>query len=174
MDLTGGPAALAARALRTRRLARAPIHLYRAGLGAVFGARLLMLEHTGRVTGARRHVVLEVVDRPAPDTYVVVSGFGERSQWYRNVLADPDVRVSTGLRRGVPARAVPMPEQESAETLRRYARARPRAWRNLRAVIERATGAPVTTLPMVRLTLSAGRAVSGPPDRPGGTSPRRR
>ncbi|MET8156751.1 hypothetical protein ABZT47_10295 [Sphaerisporangium sp. NPDC005289] len=44
--------AIGARVLRTRRLVRAPIWLYRAGLGILFGSRLLMLEHIGRTTGA--------------------------------------------------------------------------------------------------------------------------
>ncbi|HTM84573.1 MAG TPA: nitroreductase family deazaflavin-dependent oxidoreductase, partial [Mycobacterium sp.] len=38
---------------------RAPIWLYRARLGALLGSRLLMLEHRGRTSGARRYVVLE-------------------------------------------------------------------------------------------------------------------
>ncbi|PRX05147.1 UNVERIFIED_ORG: deazaflavin-dependent oxidoreductase (nitroreductase family) [Actinomadura viridilutea] len=142
--------------MRTRWLARAPIWMYRAGLGALFGSRLLLLEHVGRVTGARRYVVLEVVEHPAPDEYVIVSGFGERAQWYRNVLACPDVRVSTGLRRSVPAVATVMSQEEAAAVLERYARVHPRAWKNLRAVIERATGTTVDRLPMVRLKLTKG------------------
>ncbi|GLW64306.1 hypothetical protein Arub01_25500 [Actinomadura rubrobrunea] len=130
--------------------------MYRAGLGALFGSRLLLLEHVGRVTGARRYVVLEVVEHPAPDEYVIVSGFGERAQWYRNVLACPDVRVSTGLRRSVPAVATVMSQEEAAAVLERYARVHPRAWKNLRAVIERATGTTVDRLPMVRLKLTKG------------------
>lgn len=35
-------------ALGNRILTRAPIWLYRAGLGFVFGSRILMLEHVGR------------------------------------------------------------------------------------------------------------------------------
>ncbi|RDI64639.1 nitroreductase family deazaflavin-dependent oxidoreductase [Nocardia pseudobrasiliensis] len=151
MALSDSATALGARALRIRWLVRAPIGIYRAGLGFVFGSRLLMLEHIGRRTGVRRYVVLEVVDRPAPDEYVIVSGFGERAQWYRNVTAWPKVRVWTGFRRAVPATATPMSEQDSARALERYARQHPRAWQNLRATIERATGKPVDTLPMVHL-----------------------
>lgn len=55
---------LATRALRNRRLMRAPIWLYRARLGFLFGSRMLLLEHTGRRSGARRYVVLEVIDPP--------------------------------------------------------------------------------------------------------------
>ncbi len=103
--------------------------------------------------GAKRHVVLEVVDRPASDEFVIVSGFGIRAQWYRNIEAEPSVRVWVGRCRGVYARAVPMDAAESAAALDRYQRVRPTAWKSLRAVIERATEAPVDTLPMVRLRL---------------------
>ena len=144
---------LGARALRTRGLVRAPILIYRAGLGFLFGGRLLMMQHRGRTSGAARYVVLEVVDHPAADEYVIVSGFGTRAQWYRNIEAEPAVRIWVGLRRGVPARATAMSETESAAALDHYIQEHPKAWENLRAVIERATGAPVGTLPMVRLRL---------------------
>ncbi|WP_198407337.1 nitroreductase family deazaflavin-dependent oxidoreductase [Nocardia terpenica] len=153
MTLADATAAVAARALRTRRLVRAPIPLYRAGLGPLLGARMLMLEHLGRRSGARRYVVLEVVDHPGPGEYVLVSGFGPKAQWYRNIRAQPRVRVWTGRRRGAPATATPLPEHDAATTLDRYRRCHPRAWKHLRAAIEHATGAPVDTLPMVRLRL---------------------
>ncbi|MFB7874398.1 nitroreductase family deazaflavin-dependent oxidoreductase [Nocardia sp. NPDC056064] len=142
---------LGAKALRTRWLVRAPILLYRAGFGFLFGRRLLMLEHLGRSSGRRRYVVLEVVDHPAATEYVIVSGFGVGAQWYRNIVTHPAVRVSTGFRRRLPATATPMTETDSAHALERYARQHPRAWKQLRATIEQATGAPVDTLPMVRL-----------------------
>jgi hypothetical protein len=71
------PSGLAAGALQTRAVARAPITLYRRGLGWVFGPRVLMLEHTEHRSGQARFVCLEVVDRPAPECVVIVSGFGE-------------------------------------------------------------------------------------------------
>jgi deazaflavin-dependent oxidoreductase (nitroreductase family) len=143
---------VAAKALRTRWFVRAPIGLYRAGLGFVFGSRLLMLEHKGRTTGARRYVVLEVVDRPSPGQYVIVSGFGTGAQWYRNIQAEPRVRVSVGLRRSVPATATALSPDESAAALARYAAAHPKAWEKLRATIEHAVGRPVDDLPMVSLS----------------------
>lgn len=155
MDAANVMASLGARALTTRWIVRGPIQIYRAGLGFLFGSRMLMLEHRGRKTGARRFVVLEVVDRPAPGEYVVVAGFGERAQWYRNILADPSVRVSCGLRRNMAATAVPMTDEESAATLRGYAERHPRAWANLRATIEAAVGHPVEGLPMVRLRINS-------------------
>ena len=155
--MTNLVARIGARGLTTRWLVRAPIGIYRAGLGFVFGSRLLMLEHRGRSSGRRRFVVLEVVDRPARDEYVIASGFGPRAQWYRNVVAEPRVRVSSGLRRHVPATATAMTSEESAAALRLYASAHPRAWTQLRATIEKATGAPVEILPMVRVLLAVSR-----------------
>lgn len=146
-------ARLGAKMLRTRWLVRAPIRLYRAGLGFLFGSRMLMLSHTGRRSGATRFVVLEVVDRPTPDQLIIVSGFGTDAQWYRNIQADPHVRVWIGTRRGLPAIATPMSSGESAAALARYAERHPVAWNRLRATIEEATRAPVDSLPMVRVQL---------------------
>ncbi|MGW5437517.1 nitroreductase family deazaflavin-dependent oxidoreductase [Nocardia asteroides] len=154
MTLSDTVARLGGRALQTRWFVRAPITVYRVGLGILFGTRLLMLEHLGRRTGARRYVVLEVVDRPAPGEYVIVSGFGDRAQWYRNIQAHAGVRVWCGLRRAAPATAAPMTAAESADALDRYIETHPGAWKNLRATIEHATGAPVDTLPMVRVRVS--------------------
>ncbi|MFD4432192.1 nitroreductase family deazaflavin-dependent oxidoreductase [Nocardia sp. NPDC058497] len=154
MTLSDTFARLGSRALQTRWFVRSPITLYRIGLGFLFGTRLLMLEHVGRRTGGRRYVVLEVVDRPARGEYVIVSGFGERAQWYRNIRANSGVRVWCGLRRGSPATAVPMTEAESTAALDRYVERHPGAWKNLRATIEHATGAPVETLPMVRVRVN--------------------
>ncbi|MFI1920465.1 nitroreductase family deazaflavin-dependent oxidoreductase [Nocardia sp. NPDC020380] len=151
MNTPSRSAEFGARALRTRWVVRAPIGLYRAGLGFLFGSRLLMLQHTGRRSGARRYVVLEVVDHPAPAEYIVVSGFGTAAQWYRNVTANPHVHVSTGIHRNVPAAATPMTAEESSQALDHYIERHPRAWNKLRGTIEAATGTPVGVLPMVRL-----------------------
>ena len=60
-----------------RRLARLPLGLYRVGLGFLFGKRLLLLHHTGRVSGLDRTVVLEVVAHdPEQGSWTLASGFG--------------------------------------------------------------------------------------------------
>jgi hypothetical protein len=79
------------RLLRSRRLMRAPTWVYKARAGALFGSRILMLEHIGRRSGAPRYAVLEVVDHPSHDSYVVASGFGRKAQWFRNIQANPRV-----------------------------------------------------------------------------------
>lgn len=110
---------------------RAPVWLYRIRLGWLLGGRFLELTHTGRKSGKRRHTVLEVVhyDR-ATGVYTIASGFGERSDWYPNILKDPHVEVRCG-RRQVTATAVPLMPQEAGAVLVGYARAHRRAFRAL-------------------------------------------
>jgi deazaflavin-dependent oxidoreductase (nitroreductase family) len=145
--------------LRARPLVRAPVWLYRARLGFLFGGRLLMLEHLGRKSGLRRYVVLEVVDHPAPDRWVVASGFGERAQWMQNVRVNPEVRVYLGGRRPAAATASVLQPGAAAHVLQRYAAAHPRAWAMLRPVFEETLGAAITEagtqLPLVALDLRA-------------------
>lgn len=125
----------AIRVLRTRWLVRAPIWLFRARLGVLLGRRFLLLEHIGRTSGARRFVVLEVIDR-APGRLVVVSGFGAASQWYRNICATPQVRITVGSRQPVAAIAATLAQPDTAAALQRYRAAHPRAWAQLRPVLE--------------------------------------
>lgn len=145
---------IGARALRTRRLVRAPIWLYQHRLGWLLGQRILMLEHRGRTSGRARYVCLEVVDRPSPTTILVVSGFGTGAQWYRNLLAEPQCRVSIGGWHRVPAVARMLDTEESQAALLTYQAAHPAAWQRLKGIIEQAAGRDVDTLPMVELTLS--------------------
>jgi len=151
-------AAGAAWLLRTRWIVRAPIWLYRARLGFIFGSRLLMLEHTGRKTGIRRYVVLETVDHPDPGTWIVAAGFGDRAQWLRNVRANPRVRVWTGASGPRRATARPLTPRETAAALAAYADRHPRAWAALKPVFETTLGAEIgtdgTTLPLVAFDLT--------------------
>lgn len=86
--------------LRTKWLVRAPIALFRAGMGFLFGGRMLLLEHIGRTSGEARYVVLEVLTRPSRGEVVIASGFGRKSQWLQNIQANPDCHVSIGAAQG--------------------------------------------------------------------------
>jgi deazaflavin-dependent oxidoreductase (nitroreductase family) len=121
-----------------------------------------MLEHTGRRTGLRRSVVLEVVGHPSPSTYVVAAGFGPTSQWLRNVEADPNVRVRIS---GDPPRSATariLTRAEASGVLRTYAEQHPRAWSSLKPILERTLAVSIDpdnpALPMVALDLVAPRA----------------
>jgi deazaflavin-dependent oxidoreductase (nitroreductase family) len=114
-----------------RALVRLPIQLFRLRLGWLLGERFLMLTHTGRVTGLPRQVVLEVVrhDRES-DTYFVASGWGEKSDWYRNIQKTPEVIVHAG-RREIAAIAERLSLAEAERELATYAREHPAAARSL-------------------------------------------
>jgi deazaflavin-dependent oxidoreductase (nitroreductase family) len=142
-----------AAALRTRWFVRAPIGLYRRGWGWLLGERLLMLEHRGRRSGLARHVVLEVLGRPRPGSYLVAAGFGERAQWLLNVRAEPRVRVSTGRHRSVPATARELDRASAGVWLERYTTEHPFAWKVLSATMQDGLGTDVGQLPVVELTL---------------------
>jgi len=81
----------------TRFILRVPVYIYRVGLGFILGQRFLMLEHTGRKTGLKHQCVLEIVffDHDKR-TYYVASGWGKRSNWLKNIEADPDVTIMIG------------------------------------------------------------------------------
>ncbi|MCV7343410.1 nitroreductase family deazaflavin-dependent oxidoreductase [Mycolicibacterium rhodesiae] len=105
----------------TRLLFRLPIYAYRLGCGWLFGHRLMLLNHLGRVSGIPRHTVLEVVSHdPTDNSYVVASGWGPTAAWYRNVLHTPKVSIQVGSTT-IPATAVPLSPNEGAEVFARYA-----------------------------------------------------
>lgn len=114
-----------------RLVARLPVHLYRIGLGPLFGNRLLLLIHTGRTSGRAHEVVIEVVehDRRAR-TWTVASGFGPQAQWYRNLRHTPQATIQFG-RRYHAVTAHFLPAEEGGRIMVRYARAHPHVAKRL-------------------------------------------
>ena len=99
-----------------RHAFRLPKYLYRFRLGWLFGHRLLLLAHRGRKTGRVYQTVLEVV-RYDPDIResIVVSAWGERADWYRNLRANPAVEIRVGRERYAPVQRFLTPEEVYAE-----------------------------------------------------------
>jgi deazaflavin-dependent oxidoreductase (nitroreductase family) len=118
---------------------------------------MLMLEHVGRSSGRPRYVVLEIVDHPSPNRYIVASGFGTRAQWFRNIQADPHVRVTVGSRRPRAAVTHMMTPTDAALALRAYRAAHPRAWSALQHVLTETLGEQVredaSNVPLVSIDL---------------------
>ncbi|MGW5879715.1 nitroreductase family deazaflavin-dependent oxidoreductase [Nocardiopsis terrae] len=145
-----------------RALLRAPIWIYRLGLGDLLGERLVLLTHRGRTTGEARQAVLEVVGRnDNTGAVLVASGFGNRSHWFRNILEEPRVLFQVGgrRRRGT---AELLPPEESGQVLAHYAQRHPRAASALMRGLghdvdgglrdyERIGSDPVNGVPVVRL-----------------------
>jgi len=88
---------------------RLPLTIWRMGLGWLFRPLpMFVLTTRGKKTGRPRHVMIEpgFLD----GKIYVVPGWGERTQWSRNITADPDVTVQ---RRGetFAADAVPVTDE---------------------------------------------------------------
>ncbi len=79
----------------TRSLYRLPISLYRLGWGGILGwLPMLVMTTKGRRSGAPRHVMVEF--RRHGSKYYVFSAWGERTDWYRNLLQHPRVTIQHG------------------------------------------------------------------------------
>ncbi|HUH72494.1 MAG TPA: nitroreductase family deazaflavin-dependent oxidoreductase [Mycobacterium sp.] len=102
----------------TRLLFRIPIHVYRLRLGWLFGSRLLLLNHIGRVSGKPRQTILEVAEHDG-DSFVVASGWGPTAAWYRNILHTPDVTIQVGTRT-IAVTAIPLDKEQGAQVFVRY------------------------------------------------------
>lgn len=103
-------------------LFRAPIYVYRARLGWLFGKRLLLLSHTGRRSRLRRHTVLEVVEyRKQGPEVVVANGFGPNSDWVRNIQSRPDEEVTVGSRHFAASHRF-LGKEEAFDVIRSYER----------------------------------------------------
>jgi deazaflavin-dependent oxidoreductase (nitroreductase family) len=71
--------------------------MWRLGLGPwvnawpEVGGRIMIITHTGRKTGIRRRTPVNYTI--ADGEVYCTSGFGSKSDWYRNIVADPEVEV---------------------------------------------------------------------------------
>lgn len=139
-------------------LFKAPAYLYRAGLGWMMGNRFVMIEHTGRKSGNTYQTVLEVIglDEQSVD---VAAAWGPKSDWLRNIQANPGIRVSMGKIRKAPATARVLDAAAAAKVFADYTEAHPRAAKTL----SKSVGLPLddpeamaASVPSVRLTLATG------------------
>jgi len=107
---------------------RFPIWLYRLKLGGLLGGRFLCLHHIGRVSGQVRKAVVEVMRYDqVSDAYMIVSGYGRRSQWYQNLKKSPAVDIEVG-RKKLRVMADFLSVQQGEAELRGYAERYPKAW----------------------------------------------
>ena len=115
----------------SRFLYRLPIWMYRSGLGFLMGKRFLLLEHTGRKSGLPRKAVLEVIRYDGIKvTYYVVSGYGNRSDWYQNICNNPAVKIQVGWK-WMPAHAEGLALDQTEREILDYAKRYPRIFQAL-------------------------------------------
>lgn len=114
-----------------------PILFYRIGFARILGKYVLLLTTTGRKTGKPRVTALEYTHDGADDCYFVTSGWGERSQWLRNLRANPKVHVRV-INREFDCVAESTPDDRAIQLIAGYNRRHPNAER----MWERCTGVP--------------------------------
>jgi len=68
-----------------------PQFLYAIGLGSIYGRLVLLLTTTGRKSGLPRVTPLQYEEMDGK--IVIGSARGTKSDWYRNILLDPNVIV---------------------------------------------------------------------------------
>ena len=109
----------------SRFLFRMPIWMYQHKMGRLLGKRFLMICHQGRRSGLPRKAVVEVVRHDQDtDSYIVAVGFGEKTDWYQNLLANPDASIQVSGRI-LDIRARHLTPEEGGEELLDYARRHP-------------------------------------------------
>jgi deazaflavin-dependent oxidoreductase (nitroreductase family) len=107
-----------------------PTWLYRLHLGWLLGRRFLMLLHTGRRTGRIHRTVVEVVSHEGSLSFYVVSGWGRKADWYRNIHEQPEVQIRVGSRT-MNARAEDVPTEKAAGIMEEYTNRYPLAFKEL-------------------------------------------
>ncbi|NJD60563.1 MAG: hypothetical protein C3F13_04075 [Anaerolineales bacterium] len=74
-----------------RVLFKTPLIWWRMGLGSLLGPAMIVLTTWGRKSHQPRHTMLSYT--PIEGCIYIGAGWGERSHWYQNLLADPHVTV---------------------------------------------------------------------------------
>jgi len=107
-------------------LFKAPLFFWRLGLARLSYPPFLLLTTVGRKSGAPRRTMLEYA-------YInghiyISSGWGERAQWYKNVLANPFVTVQTVREGTISGKAVLVADDEEISMLYQYMRGKSPIW----------------------------------------------
>ena len=76
-----------------KKLYRFPLCLYRLGLRRLFSKYILIISTFGRKTGKIHRTPVEYFRWQ--DRLYVMSGFGEHTDWYQNLLVNPHVTIQT-------------------------------------------------------------------------------
>ena len=78
-----------------RALARSPLFLWRLGLGPIIGKYMMVITTKGRKTGKPHRVMTEY--HAMDGLKYAPCAFGEQSDWYKNLQADPYVTIQTAV-----------------------------------------------------------------------------
>jgi deazaflavin-dependent oxidoreductase (nitroreductase family) len=113
------------------KLFRAPLYFYRFKLGFLLGERFIHLKHWGRNSGSLKETVIEVIDQDKTNRKIYsASGFGDKSQWFKNISANKSVFV-TLKNTEYEATARVLSEDEATGVLLRYVKAHPGSFKGV-------------------------------------------
>lgn len=105
-----------------RAFFKQPLALFKGPTAEILKSRCVMkLTTTGRKSGLPRETGVSFM--PIDGKYIIFAGWGVRSDWYRNLLANPNVTIQVG-RQTMEATAVPVDDPDRRQALMRQMRAR--------------------------------------------------
>lgn len=76
---------------------KTPLLMIRFGLQKLMGERFLVITHIGRKSGQPRHTMTEM-HRAENGKLYAPCAYGEKAQWYKNIVADSHVTIQTAKR----------------------------------------------------------------------------
>lgn len=100
-----------------KQLYKTPTFLYRLGLGKLFGNYVLILSTRGRKTEKTHRTPVEYFLHEG--RYYIISGFGEQTDWYKNISVNPLVTLQNGYER-ICAEARPPQTDDEWEAVHLY------------------------------------------------------
>lgn len=113
-------------------LLKAPRILYWLDLGWLLDHRAALITHRGRKSGLIYQSMVEVARYdPVTHEVVVASGWGGRTDWYRNIQVEPALEVRIGRLRFVPQQRL-LDERQTYREIADFARRNPWEGRMMR------------------------------------------
>lgn len=98
--------------------------MYKLRLGRLTGGEFMLITHRGRKSGRLHNTVVLVVHHDPRTLESVVTAWGEKAEWYRNILASPAVEVQVGNRKYRPEQRL-VGTEELAHLLAAHRKAHP-------------------------------------------------
>ncbi len=115
--------------LVARIIFRMPLPMYEHGLGWIFRHAFLLLDHRGRRSGHVYHTALKVLTyEPMTREAIVLSAWGGKTDWIRNITAAPALKVTIGRESYVPIQRF-LSEEEAVAIVTSYRRRHPGKYR---------------------------------------------
>jgi deazaflavin-dependent oxidoreductase (nitroreductase family) len=112
-----------------------PKYLFKWHFGWIFGHRFLMITHVGRKSGKQYQTVLEIVRyNPSIQEYIVISGYGDKSDWYQNIVKSPAIDIQVGENHFVPQQKI-LSADETFQVLDEYRKNHSQAFQELLTVM---------------------------------------